>query len=315
MTRIWADLQFDQGNLDLNRIIDGFVESNFYDNANVEVHKVAYTDVFAATFTNNGLYFRDAFLGPNITVNPLTQVVTGGTITGYAEVVYLNDAWTSAWGFEAASVSALAIYNAANTNSTADDYNLINGVLAGADTFMLSNYSDTALGQGGNDSMFGNGGSDKLYGGLGNDSLVGGSGNDNLSGDAGIDRLIGGLGNDTVTGGSGADFMAGGGGRDNFIFNSLDAADVISDFTHGVDKIGLARSVMQALSGPGVLASTAFWSAAGATHGHDSTDRIIYNRTTGDLFYDADGSLGGAAVKIGDLDHGLALSYSDFFVI
>src|SRR3954471_22475422 len=36
-----------------------------------------------------------------------------------------------------------------------------------------------------------------------------------------------------------------------------------------------------------------FYAAAGATGGHDSDDRVVFNSSSGQLYYDADGSGGG----------------------
>ena len=73
---------------------------------------------------------------------------------------------------------------------------------------------------------------------------------------------------------------------------------------------------MRALGATGTtLSADAFWAAAGATAGHDATDRIIYDTTTGALYYDADGSGRGAAVQIAQLKAGQALSANDFLVI
>ena len=56
--------------------------------------------------------------------------------------------------------------------------------------------------------------------------------------------------------------------------------------------------------------------AAGATAGHDANDRIVYNKKTGVLFYDEDGSGAKAAVQIAILKNKPAsFSAAEFFVI
>ena len=97
-----------------------------------------------------------------------------------------------------------------------------------------------------NDIVNGAAGLDILVGGIGNDTITGGAGNDQLIGEVGADRLIGGGGADQLTGGAGRDVMTGGSGRDSFVFRSATdtsatpaAADVITDFRQGQDRIDL----------------------------------------------------------------------------
>ena len=160
-------------------------------------------------------------------------------------------------------------------------------------------------------TIVGNAGINTLTGSIYNDILDGGSGNDFLFGGNGNDKLIGGAGNDVLFGGGGADsFVL------NVTPNALGNKDTISDFTTGQDRIHLAKSVMTALGSTGSALSTdAFWAAAGATAGHDGSDRIVYNSTTGALYYDADGSGKVVAVQVAQLEAGLSMKAADFLVI
>jgi serralysin len=145
-------------------------------------------------------------------------------------------------------------------------------------------------------------------GGAGNDSLTGNAGNDSLTGGAGNDRLTGGLGNDTLTGGLNADV---------FIFNSASNAtnnkDTITDFKSSDDDIWLAKAVMGGLT-LGTLRANDFRGGANITTSGDSSDRVIYNQTTGALYYDADGTGATASVQFAQLSAGTVLSSSDFFI-
>jgi len=159
-------------------------------------------------------------------------------------------------------------------------------------------------------TILGNGGANTLDGLAGNDTLKGNGGNDTLKGGAGNDKLYGGDGKDTLTGG---------GGKDTFIFNTAPTSrDTITDFGHSEgDKIQLSKAVFKGFAYTGALHADDFYAAAGATTAHDATDRLIYNTTTGILYYDADGKGGAAAVELallGASTHS-TLVYGDFLII
>ena len=160
-----------------------------------------------------------------------------------------------------------------------------------------------------NDTLIGGGGDDTLSGGPGFGSganlLVGDAGNDRLIGDSGADTLDGGDGDDTLAGlGGGADSLVGGAGRDLFVlgreFSGHFQVKRLADFASGSDTIQLETARMPSLGMEGTLSAgdARFHAAAGATAAHDADDRIIYNTSTGDLFYDPDGSGKAAAAQL-----------------
>ena len=59
-----------------------------------------------------------------------------------------------------------------------------------------------------------------------------------------------------------------------------------------------------------------FYAAPDATAAHDADDRIIYDTTTGKLYYDADGNLPGAsAVQFALLTTHPTLTAGDFVIV
>ncbi|MBL8406745.1 MAG: M10 family metallopeptidase C-terminal domain-containing protein [Candidatus Accumulibacter sp.] len=162
-------------------------------------------------------------------------------------------------------------------------------------------------------TMIGNAGANVLTGTAFADRIEGGGGGDQLLAGSGNDTLFGGLGNDTLTGGN---------GEDHFVLNTAPNAannrDVLVDFESGTDHIQLSLLVFKGLGKTtGALGEAQFWAAADAVKGHDADDRVVYNTSTGSLYYDADGSGKGAAVEIAVL--GLAthptLDHGDFLLI
>ena len=111
--------------------------------------------------------------------------------------------------------------------------------------------------------------------------------------------------------------MCCGAGRDIFDFTTTIGAsnvDTIMDFNAADDTIRLDNAVMSGLgSRTGALSSTAFVAGASAA---DASDRIIYDATTGSVFYDADGTGSIAQVKIAVLSSPTgAITASDFLII
>jgi Ca2+-binding RTX toxin-like protein len=185
--------------------------------------------------------------------------------------------------------------------------------------------NDRLYGEDGNDRLHGSNGIDALYGGNGNDSLDGRAGNDALDGGSGNDRLYGSFGNDVLSGGggndrlygeAGADIIRSGSGQDTFVYNAVPsnptAVDTIRDFSVANDTFWLNNSVFRGLGGEGQLKSSAFWTG---TEAHDATDRVIYDRSNGVLYYDPDGSGVAEQVVVAKLSTGLRMTNLDILVI
>ncbi len=155
-------------------------------------------------------------------------------------------------------------------------------------------------------------GNDKVYGGFDNDQLWGELGNDQLWGDAGHDRISGGLGNDLLRGGT---------GKDVFVFdtrtNKRTNVDRIADFRFQGDSIYLANRYFTKLgsgtaSKPKKFKSDMF---VQSTKAQDAEDRIVYDKRSGKLYYDEDGTGAKVQVLIATLTNKATLKYSDLFVI
>ena len=154
---------------------------------------------------------------------------------------------------------------------------------------------------------------DTIKGGSLGDSIHGGNGNDVIYGNAGNDSLSGGEGGDTIYGGDGNDMLSGGNGSDLFVFSSSSVAaggvDRITDFNPAADwiEVGLGFAALT----NGALRADEFRLGARAA---DWNDRIIYNKATGEVFYDADGTGAGAQVKFAELTPNTALAHWNFYV-
>ena len=190
-----------------------------------------------------------------------------------------------------------------------NDFSYIDGE-SGGDTIT----GDMTLsGNAGVDTFLGNNGVDTLSGGGGADKLFGNSNDDTLRGDAGNDVLDGGNNNDVLIGGSGNDTLTGGNGDDIFRFNlTTEGIDTIIDFDVSNDTIQFDNASFTTIGADGTLAAGAFVIGAAAA---DAGDRVIYNNTTGALYYDSDGTGATAAIQIASMATGLSLTNSDFQII
>lgn len=220
---------------------------------------------------------------------------------------------------------------------------------AGNDTLYGDDGTDRLEGGADDDTLIGGAGADKLLGGTGidtasyagattgvNASLSVPSSNtgdaqgdtysavENLLGTVYVDRLEGNTlantlngreGDDRLIGGLGNDLLIGGAGKDTFVFNTKPGStniDTIDDFSVKDDTIWLDDDVYTKVGPLGDLASAAFYIGTAA---HDTSDRVVYDKVSGKLWYDADGTGSIAAVQFALLDKGLALTAADFDVI
>lgn len=201
--------------------------------------------------------------------------------------------------------------------------NIFNGT-AGNDTLVGGVQGGSIInGLGGNDYLQGLGGGNVISGDAGDDILLAGDGGGNvLAGDAGNDTLIGGNGNDMLAGGLGNDSLTGGAGEDVFIFtNPAHGVDTVTDFNVLEDLIRISASGFGVTVPPelqGQLSTNQLSLPADqfrlGSSAMTSSDRFIYDSTSGALFFDADGVGAAAPTQIAQLSAGLALTHQNFLL-
>jgi parallel beta-helix repeat protein len=144
-----------------------------------------------------------------------------------------------------------------------------------------------------------------IHGTDGNDVLVGNSGNDTIDGGPGTDYIHAGSGHEVLTGGT---------GLDRFYFDTPPDGQTnvshITDFTPMVDEIFLSHAAFPTLP-TGELQENAFHIGAAA---NSSTDHILYDSGSGNLFYDSDGSGNAPQTLFANVSPNLHLTYNDFYV-
>lgn len=136
-------------------------------------------------------------------------------------------------------------------------------------------------------------GNDRIIGTAAVDGLVGKNGNDLIEGKAGSDFIQGGAGNDSLQGDSGNDGIYGGVGADAFVFdaalNPFTNVDRIFDFRSVDDVFRLDDAVFAGIGVRGALGAARY---RVGTEALDASDRIIYDKAAGKLYFDPDGAGG-----------------------
>jgi Ca2+-binding RTX toxin-like protein len=180
MANLISNEALDMSNLNLFRLTAGYRSFNFYDNINYYYNGTRYSDVAGQLWDYNGQQRVSFFYGDNVTISH--SGVTGGVITAYAEGLWngANESASPTFAITGTSISARALYQAAQTQDASDDYAILGQALSGNDHIVGSAYADT------------------LYGFSGDDIINAGAGNDYIGGGRGNDIINGGLGQDTV---------------------------------------------------------------------------------------------------------------------
>jgi Ca2+-binding RTX toxin-like protein len=220
-----------------------------------------------------------------------------------ADAVTLADTGASLGGLSAAQMAALGAKGV-------DIYNLTDNAIT------LTAAQLTSLGS----VDFAAGDRVTVNGTTGADRIAGKSSDDMIKGLAKNDVLSGGDGNDQLWGGTGKDVLTGNVGNDVFVFDAAPTkanVDQITDFSVADDTIWLDNKYLKKL-GKGSVAKPSklnkkFFKVADKAK--DGNDYLVYNKKTGVLSYDEDGSGAKAAVQIAKLSKGLKLTADDFFVI
>jgi Ca2+-binding RTX toxin-like protein len=271
----------------------------------------------------------DRFFVDNIG-DRVVEAVGGGYDTVITSVSYTLTAGSE--------IELLRTYGSALTSPLTLVGNEFNNIIAGNDG------ANTLDGKGGADTMWGYGGDDRYFVDNIGDRVVEavGGGYDTVITDAtyvlneGAEvellrtygtagthdvNLFGNEFNNIIAGNDGRNVLGGGGGNDTlwgyggadtfFFFGPNEGADVIADFTPGEDKIAFSRGFNMP---PGTLAETGvdFVLGAAATSAAAS---VVYNASTGGLYWDVDGSGSSSAVLLATLANHAVLKQSDFFIV
>ncbi|MGA0532715.1 hypothetical protein [Hansschlegelia sp. KR7-227] len=341
--------------LSFKSLLRGFI----YDETSTAFHVAGPRgdDGVQQTLHTYGSNFTYTPLNNQGTVEPKSGTLNGFSVLDYDTIAgkYSDNLYVAN-----ISVKIEKIVSVASTKDPFDDYALVKTIFGKNDVFngsdvvrdenrkIINTGDDFLQSFNGNDTLYGNGGADTLDGGSGRDTssyeFAGGRVHADLRGElagvgeakgdvfVSIENVIGSRYADAIHGDDasnylngmlGKDTLYGHGGADKFDFTTAiktTSADVIGDFEHGVDDIRLEGDIFKDIGfgRGGAMQAKHFYTGTAA---HDANDRIIYDRASGKLFYDADGDTAGGvkAVQFATLlkVDGVApeLSQTDFLII
>jgi Ca2+-binding RTX toxin-like protein len=284
---------------------------------------IAFLNCTGAIADNQGSLTSTSFYGVHFSESADATLVNSGSIFGKLagiRIASTNGAEITNTGFINSEQYGLWVLDGVGfrpevTNSGTISGSLASIVVENGDKVLLLN-SGTLNGDvlcksiGQNDKI--------VNSGLINGDVFLGPGNDTYDGTGGKSGTVFGEdGNDRIIGGPSSDTFTGGLGKDHFVFaatpNAVSNVDAITDFDVKKDIIELDNAIFGKLKKTGVLKDTFFDIGKKAD---DKKDFILYDKKTGFLAYDADGSKKGAeAIVLAKLEDHLKLKADDFLVI
>jgi Ca2+-binding RTX toxin-like protein len=255
-----------------------------------------------------------ASIDVKMTVAQNEGLKNSATVSGTGQSVTLTNAGTTS---AIAGVETYVLAAGANTIATGSASQLFNAnALVDGDVLTLTGSHAASVSLVGGDLAAGAAtGALTVTATTGTNVVTTGTGADSISAGTGDDTIDAGGGNDTVNGGAGSDSITLGAGNDFLVLNSMVGADTVADFAAGGDKVNLSKAAFTGLGAVGNLAASAFESGAGLTAAATAAGRVIYDSSTGDLYYDADGSGGTAAVLVATLTGVPAIGATNFVIV
>ena len=136
LSNIFANYPFDQDHIDLSWLFYNSYNANLYPTTNATYNGVRYSDIYLVDWTLGSSNRASVIAGYNLTAVSdeyffpgKNTVITGGVANAYLELVWTGSAYAESFGIEGISIPAISIFTKAQTQSTTDDYWLINQLL------------------------------------------------------------------------------------------------------------------------------------------------------------------------------------------